>query len=97
MVAAPESVETRVLEKTEESFQARRTAKRRAREMIDRLLYVLTATALLLVLMFDQTFAENLFRAFGPVDIMSHDPWLASVAGIFLVLAVAALIREARR
>jgi hypothetical protein len=64
--------------------------------MIDRLLYVVTAVALLIVLMFDQTFAENLSRAFETLAIPALNPWELGVAGILAGLIVAAIFRERR-
>ena len=44
--------------------------------MINRLLYVATATALISVFMFDENFAANLSQAIGePIDIVPRDLW----------------------
>jgi hypothetical protein len=57
--------------------------------MINRLLYVATATALISVFMFDENFAANLSRAIGePIDIKLN-AWEVGAAGILGVLAVA--------
>ena len=65
--------------------------------MTDRLLYVVTATALLILLMFDRIFAENLSRAFGePIATIPLNPWELWVGGIFLGLIGIALYRERR-
>jgi hypothetical protein len=64
--------------------------------MINRLLYVATATALINVVMFDENFAANLSRAVGePIDI-TLNTWEVWGAGILGVLA-GALYRERRR
>ena len=66
--------------------------------MINRLLYVATATALISVFMFDENFAANLSQAigesigFGPLDM-----WEVGAAGIVGVLAGAAFYPERRR
>jgi hypothetical protein len=61
--------------------------------MINRLLYVATATALISVFMFDENFAANLSQAIGePIDM-----WEVGAAGIVGVLAGAAFYRERRR
>jgi hypothetical protein len=65
--------------------------------MIDRLLYTLTALALLNVLAYDQNFSENLFRAFGgAVPSLPLDNWTLRVSGIFAALAAVALYHELR-
>jgi hypothetical protein len=44
--------------------------------MINRLLYVATATALISVFMFDENFAANLSQAIGePINIVPRDLW----------------------
>jgi hypothetical protein len=64
--------------------------------MINRLLYVATATALISVFMFDENFAANLSQAIGePIDIKLN-AWEVGAAGILGVLA-GALYRERRR
>jgi hypothetical protein len=61
--------------------------------MINRLLYVATATALISVFMFDKNFAANLSQAIGePIDM-----WEVGAAGIVGVLAGAAFYPERRR
>ena len=66
--------------------------------MIDRVLYVAVAIALLGVLVFDPTFLENLFHALGePTAITSVGIWEVSVAGILAALIVAAIVMERRR
>ena len=65
--------------------------------MIDRLLYTLTALALLNVLAFDQNFAVNLSRAFGGAELtLPSDSWAIWVGGIFAALAAIGLYRELR-
>jgi hypothetical protein len=62
--------------------------------MIDRMLVVATAMALISIVMFDENFATNLSSAFGePNDVMPPDIWELSVAGILGVLIGAALYR----
>jgi hypothetical protein len=62
--------------------------------MINRLLFVATAMALISIVMFDENFAVNLTRAFGElVDVMPPDTWELSVAGILGVLIGAAHYR----
>ena len=54
--------------------------------MINRLLYVATATALISVFMFDENFAANLSQAIGePIDM-----WEVGAAGI-VVAAISAI------
>ena len=66
--------------------------------MINRLLYVATATALISVFMFDENFAANLSQAIGePIDIVPRDLWEVGAAGIVGVLAGAAFYPERRR
>ena len=66
--------------------------------MIDRLLSMLVGAALLGVLVFDSTFLENVFHAFGePTVITSVGIWEVSVAGILATLIVAALVMDRRR
>jgi hypothetical protein len=66
--------------------------------MINRLLYVATATALISVFMFDENFAANLSQAIGePIDVVPLDMWEVGAAGIVGVLAGAARYRERRR
>ena len=43
--------------------------------MINRLLYVATATALISVFMFDENFAANLSRGLGEEAAIMLDPW----------------------
>ena len=63
--------------------------------MIDRLLYILTALALLHVLAFDPNFAVSLSRAFqGKEFTLPSDNWALWVGGIFVVLAAVSLYRE---
>ena len=64
--------------------------------MSNQLFYAVTAIALASVLMFDETFASNVARAFGPIAVPSLNPWTAGVGGIFVVLVVVALYRELR-
>jgi hypothetical protein len=65
--------------------------------MINRLLYVATATALISVFMFDENFAANLSQAIGePIDIKLN-AWEVGAAGILGVLAGAAFYPERRR
>ena len=66
--------------------------------MINRLLYVATATALISVFMFDENFAANLSQAIGePIDFVPLDMWEVGAAGIVGVLAGAAFYPERRR
>ena len=65
--------------------------------MINRLLYVATATALISVFMFDETFAANLSRGLGEEAAIMLDPWVAGIGGVFVGLLAAALYRERRR
>ena len=66
--------------------------------MINRLLYVATATALISVFMFDENFAANLSQAIGePIDFVPLYMWEVGAAGIVGVLAGAFLYRERRR
>jgi predicted membrane protein len=61
--------------------------------MINRLLYVATATALISVFMFDENFAANLSQAVGePIDM-----WEVGAAGVIGVLAGVAFYPERRR
>jgi hypothetical protein len=63
--------------------------------MIDRLLYTLTALALLHVLAFDRNFAESLSRAFSGAELtLPSDNWALWVGGMFAVLAAVALYWE---
>ena len=64
--------------------------------MINRLLYVATATALISVFMFDENFAANLSQAIGE-PIVPRDLWEVGAAGIVGVLAGAAFYPERRR
>ena len=65
--------------------------------MINRLLYVATATALISVVMFDENFAANLSQAIGePIDFVPA-MWEVGAAGIVGVLAGAAFYPERRR
>ena len=65
--------------------------------MIDRVLYALVALALASVLVFDSTFLENVFHAFGePTAITSVGIWEVSVAGILAAVIVAAIVMERR-
>ena len=65
--------------------------------MTDKLLYAAVGLALLGVLVFDPTFLENLFHAFGsPPAITQLGIWEVSVAGILATLIVAAIIMERR-
>ena len=66
--------------------------------MIDRVLYALVALALASVLVFDSTFLENVFHAFGePTAITSLGIWEVSTASILAALIVAAIVMERRR
>ena len=65
---------------------------------MNRLLYTLTALALLNVLAFDPNFATNLASALGgTVPTSPLNSWEAWLAIIFVVLAAVALLREIRR
>jgi hypothetical protein len=65
--------------------------------MINRLLYVATATALISVFMFNENFAADLSQAIGePIDIKLN-AWEMGAAGILGVLACAAFYPERRR
>ena len=65
--------------------------------MIDRLLYGLVIAALLAVLVFDPTFLENLFQAFGsPLATTQLGIWEVSTASILAALIVAAIVMERR-
>jgi hypothetical protein len=48
--------------------------------MINSLLYVATATALINVVMFDENFAANLSRGLGEEAAIMLDPWVAGMA-----------------
>jgi hypothetical protein len=63
----------------------------------DRLIYVVTALALLSVLVFDETFAANVARDLGEEAAIMLDPWVAGIGGVFLGLLAAAFYRERRR
>ena len=65
--------------------------------MINRLLYVATATALISVFMFDENFAANMARDLGEEAAIMLDPWVAGIGGVFLGLLAAAFYRERRR
>ena len=65
--------------------------------MINRLLYVATATALISVFMFDENFAANMARDLGEEAAIMLDPWVAGIGGVFVGLLAAALYRERRR
>jgi hypothetical protein len=65
--------------------------------MINRLLNVATATALISVFMFDENFAANMARDLGEEAAIMLDPWVAGIGGVFLGLLAAALYREQRR
>jgi len=65
--------------------------------MINRLIYAVTALALLSVLVFDETFAANMARDLGEEAAIMLDPWVAGIGGVFLGLLAAALYRERRR
>jgi hypothetical protein len=65
--------------------------------MINRLLYVATATALISVFMFDENVAANMARDLGEEAAIMLDPWVAGIGGVFLGLLAAALYRERRR
>ena len=62
--------------------------------MIDRLIYAVTALALLSVLVFDETFAANVARDLGEEAAIMLDPWVAGIGGVFVGLLAAALYRE---
>ena len=65
--------------------------------MINRLLYVATATALISVFMFDENFAANVARDLGGEAAIMLDPWVAGIGGVFVGLLAAAFYRERRR
>jgi len=65
--------------------------------MINRLLYVATATALTSVVMFDENVAANMARDLGEEAAIMLDPWVAGIGGVFLGLLAAAFYRERRR
>ena len=65
--------------------------------MINRLLYVATATALISVFMFDENFAANMARDLGEEAAIMLDPWVAGIGGVFVGLLAAAFYRERRR
>jgi hypothetical protein len=65
--------------------------------MINRLLYVATATALTSVVMFDENLAANMARDLGEEAAIMLDPWVAGIGGVFLGLLAAAFYRERRR
>jgi hypothetical protein len=65
--------------------------------MINRLLYVATATALISVFMFDENVAANMARDLGEEAAIMLDPWVAGIGGVFLGLLAAAFYRERRR
>ena len=65
--------------------------------MINRLLYVATATAVISVVMFDENFAANMARDLGEEAAIMLDPWVAGIGGVFLGLLAAAFYRERRR
>ena len=64
--------------------------------MSNQLFYAVTAIALAGVLMFDETFASNIARAFGPIALSELKPWAAGAGGIFVVLLAISLYRERR-
>jgi precorrin isomerase len=72
-------------------------SEERAGEMINRLIYAVTALALLSVLVFDETFAANMARDLGEEAAIMLDPWVAGIGGVFLGLLAAAFYRERRR
>jgi hypothetical protein len=60
--------------------------------MIDRLLYVATAAALISVLVFDEAFSSNMFRAVGESPaVRSLNMWEVGVIAFLAGLIVAAL------
>ena len=54
--------------------------------MINRLLYVATATALISVVMFDETFAANVARDLGEEAAIMLDPWVAGFSSRSITL-----------
>ena len=65
--------------------------------MIDRRLYVATATVLVIVFMFDETFSSNLIHAIGgPIAVPEINRWELGVAGILGVLIGATMYGERR-
>jgi hypothetical protein len=64
---------------------------------IDRLLFAAVALALASVVMLDDNFADNLWRAVNGLPMLPINPWAAGLSAAFTVAAVAALCREWRR
>jgi hypothetical protein len=65
-------------------------------DILNRLLYALTALALAGVVVLDGNFAANLSRAIGD-EPLSLNPWEAGLGAIFAVAVGIALYREGKR
>ena len=65
---------------------------------IDRLLFATTGLALAALVLLDDTFSVNLFRAIGgEIPTLSLNPWAALLGAIFLMLAAVAIYKERSR